>query len=92
MGILDWKHEPYHREKITSLLKRRGLRPDFSELWEVHGPHADMNFQMFVGYAINTDDPKDTYCVTVWPGHGVWEIDDPSQWNQTDPTRRIAVQ
>ena len=91
MGILDWKQEAYHREKITSLLKRRGLRPDLTEPWEIHGPHEDMNYQVYVGYAVNTDDPSDTYCVSIRPGQGVYEIDDPSEWYKTEPDRRITA-
>jgi hypothetical protein len=91
MGVINWKKETYHREKITQTLKRRGLRPDLSNPWEVHGPHEGMNFQMYAGYAINTNDPNDTYCVTIWPGHGVYEIDDPSEWNKTEPGRRLTI-
>ncbi len=91
MGILNWKTEEYHREKITKALKVRGLIPD-STTWEVHGPHEGMNYQVYVGYATDKDNPNDTYCLVFWPGRGVWEIDDPSDWwKKGEKTRRITI-
>mgnify|MGYP000853102449 CR=1 FL=1 len=55
MGVLDFKHQPKHLARIRRILSRRGLVPDLTEEWEIHGPHVGMNYQVYVGYA----HPKD---------------------------------
>ena len=61
MGILDFKdesYEPHYRERIKSALKRRGLEFDPREEWGVHGPHQDMNYQVYIGHAYYKADPN----------------------------------
>jgi hypothetical protein len=91
MGILNLKQEPYHNEKIATMLRRRGLAPITSEIWEVHGPHGDMPYQVYVGYLASKDDADETYCVVVWPGRGVYEIDQPSEWGNIRNHRRFTA-
>jgi hypothetical protein len=91
MGILNLKQEPYHNERITNMLNRRGLAPITSEIWEVHGPHGGMAYQVYVGYVASTDDANETYCVVVWPERGVYEIDQPSVWGNINNNRRFTA-
>ena len=58
MGRLDFKHEEEHFKYIRSTLLRRGLVPDLTEEWEVHGPHQGWNYQVYVGYALPKDEKK----------------------------------
>lgn len=51
MGILNLKSEKHHRDRIKKALRRRGLELDTQEEWEIHGPHQDMNYQVYVGGA-----------------------------------------
>ena len=44
MGVLNLQTEAYHRQKITTALQRRALKPDLEEDWEVHGPHETFNY------------------------------------------------
>lgn len=91
MGVLNFKKESYHLQKITDALQKRGMIPDLEEDWEIHGPHGpEMNFQVYVGYAIVKDDPTDCPCVSISP-KGVYEIDDPSDWGKIDPEKRITI-
>lgn len=55
MGILDFENQPKHLVCIRRILARRGLAPDLTEKWEIHGTHENMNYQVYVGYA----HPKD---------------------------------
>jgi hypothetical protein len=34
--------------RIRRRLARRGLKPDFSEEWEVHGPHRGMPYEVYI--------------------------------------------
>jgi hypothetical protein len=52
LGYLDFDHEKRHLSIIRRALFRRGLAPDLDELWEIHGPHQEMSYQVYVGYAI----------------------------------------
>src|SRR5947207_1667382 len=94
MGLLNFETEVAHRQKITTALRRRGLVPDLEEEWEIHGPHAGMNFQVYVGYVISQDDPSESFCVAVslhGAQRGVYEIDDPSYWHEALPEKKIPV-
>jgi hypothetical protein len=43
---------------IRRRLARRGLKPDFSEEWEVHGPHSpEMPYQVYIGRAFSEPVP-----------------------------------
>jgi len=69
-------------------LGRRGLKPDLDSGWEVYGPHRDMNYQMYVGYAY--DETGEYFCVAIYP-RAVYEIDDPSDWWKVKPEDRIPI-
>ncbi len=61
MGTLDFKDDPYassYKERIKQALRRRGLEFDPKEEWEVHGPHQDMNYQVYIGYGYYKADPN----------------------------------
>lgn len=95
MGVLNFEEQPHHRRKITDALRHRGLMPDLVEEWEVHGPHAGMNFQVYVGYAVSKDDPLDCFCVAIslhGTGRGVYEIDDPTRWGERSPDKKIPIE
>ena len=50
MGILNFRQEKEHLEYIKRKLNSRGLKIDTTDDWEVHGPHENMNYQVFIGY------------------------------------------
>lgn len=77
MGDLDFKskQEKEHLKRITSALKRRGLIPELDgDAWQVHGPHQDMNYQWYEGWAYYKDDPEDSVYVNIYPKR-VYAID-----------------
>ena len=51
MGFLNFKEEKYNLQRIKSALRRRWLTMDPADDWEIHGPHQDMNYQIFIGPA-----------------------------------------
>ena len=51
MGTLDLNQDREHFKTIKERLRRRGLEPCLDEEWEIHGPHPDMNYQIYIGYA-----------------------------------------
>lgn len=58
MGTLDLENEKYHSKRIRKALNRRGLKMDKDEDWEIHGPHMEMNYQVYVGYGYEDADPN----------------------------------
>jgi hypothetical protein len=88
MDYINWSRDAYQRKKIEAILKLYGLRYDTSEAWEVHS--LPEGRQVYVGYAFSTETSGDVFCVVVWPDHDVYEIDNPSRWQKTEPTRKFA--
>lgn len=66
MGTFDSEHDKRGVRIIGNVLKKRGLIPDFSEEWEIHGPHRDMNYQVYIGWAYKKADTK---AVCICPQH-----------------------
>lgn len=60
MGTLDLENDKHYRKVIDDALGKRGLILDDSEDWEVHGPHQEMNYQVYIGWAYRDADPKVT--------------------------------
>lgn len=106
MGYLDLKNEKEHLNCIRRILSRRGLSPDLKNEWEIHGPHQDFNYQVYVGYALPRN-KKDKckvcdlpwmkckahvnfYCVAIYP-RAVYEIEDPTKWASPTEEDRISV-
>lgn len=58
MGHLDFEHEKEHYKRIKKVLARRGIKIDTSQEWKVHGPHSDMNYHVFVGFAYTAPEPN----------------------------------
>jgi len=88
MGIINLDEDKEIVRYIRRSLARRGLKPDFEEDWEVHGPHRDMNYQVYIGYAGNDH----WYgCVAIYP-RAVYEIDRPSDWWRAYPENRIPTE
>jgi len=106
VGTLNFSKEKEHLAIIRKRLAVRGLKPDLKSEWEIHGPHQDMNYQVYVGYAMPSDDKEECrycslpwkqckvhpnyYCVVIYP-RGVFEIFDPSKWYKPEPENRIGV-
>lgn len=81
MSILDLNQEREHLERIKSALKRRGMSPEIKELeWEVHGPHPDMNYQIYIGYGNYILEEGGKWLV-IYP-RAVYELpdQDPDNW------------
>lgn len=89
MGFLNLVDEPYHRRKIMRILRRRGMKPNMKMEWEIHGPHQNMNYQVYVGDAI--DSSGDTGYVAIYP-RAVYEIDNSFDWWKPEPERKIPIQ
>ena len=93
VGYIDFEDpdERRHVKRIKAALRRRGLVPDETCEWEVHGPHPGMNYQVYVGEAANFNRPgwQQRWCVAIYPW-AVYEINEPSEWG-ADPERRIRV-
>ena len=98
MGFLNFESQPYHMKVIERVLGRRGLKPDFESDWEIHGPHQDMNYQVYVGYAKSKPEGK-----CIWSSKkiirtgcsvhdiihcvaiypkSVYEIEEPEKWGE----------
>ncbi len=108
MGFLDLEYDVEIVRKIKRRLKKRGLVMDTEEVWEVHGPHPDMPFQVFIGYAFvrregkcicpyppeftRNDCPVHGYVCVALYPRAVYEIESPSKWWDISPENRIPVE
>ena len=91
MGVLNFEVETRHLQKITAALKRRDLLPvTDEEEWEIHGPHDQMNYQVYVGYAVSKDDPNDCPLVAIYP-RAIYEIEERSDWGRVLPEKKIST-
>jgi hypothetical protein len=94
MGYLDFSYEKHHLKKIKQALKRRDLFFDPEDDWEVHGPHQDMNYQVYVGRAYETFEPDAKYeydkgfNIAIFP-RAVYAF--AFSWQNCNPTDRIPV-
>jgi hypothetical protein len=103
MGKINKDHE----KVIRKALSRRGLKPDLTYEWEVHGPHTGMNWPVYVGCAY-TEAEEGEKCNC--PGlrlvnckahirrfyvaiypRAVYELDEASDWYKADPENRLFV-
>jgi len=95
MGILDFNEDKKIKKCIERRLKSRGLILDESEEWDIHGPHPEMDYQVYIGRVVYDDQHRSgragfrTY-VVIYP-RAVYEIDSPSDWYRVEPENRIAV-
>jgi hypothetical protein len=60
MGYVDLDDEPEHGKYVRRQLKRRGLVPS-GDTWEIHGPHQNMNYQVYVGEASRISKPEEEF-------------------------------
>lgn len=57
MGYLNFKDGgEQHLSVIRRALRRRGLQMDEADDWEIHGPHQDMNYVVYIGKAYESLD------------------------------------
>jgi hypothetical protein len=83
MAYLDEVEEKSeHYKYIEKRLTSRGLEINKKWAWEIHGPHQDMNYVVYVGLV------KDGRMVVIYPKK-VYEIDDESKWWDCDPEKII---
>jgi hypothetical protein len=87
MGFVDFKSEPEHLEYLRKRLASYGLKPDKNWEWEIHGPHQDMDYQVYIGYA--KDARGIEHCVAVYP-RSIYEVDDPSDWYKGFSENRLS--
>jgi len=94
MGYLDFddESEKKHLTRIRQILRRRNMVPVLNdEPWQVHGPHPNMDYQVFIGEALNIHDrQRGPVCVAIFPW-GTYEISDESQWANWANAERIPV-
>ncbi len=87
MGVLNFENsDEKHKRRITSALTRRGWLPDLKSDWEIHGPRPDMDYEVYVGTAIDADG-EDRY-VAIYP-KAIYEIDKPSDWWKKNEDMRV---
>lgn len=89
MGFIDLEENGRYRKEITTKLARRGLTPDLSEEWEIHGPHLNMNYSVLIGWAHDSKD--EWFCVAIYPW-AVYEIEDADDWWKCRPENRLYVE
>jgi hypothetical protein len=91
MGCLDFSDErdKYHLAIIRRRLGRRSLKPHLDTVWEIHGPHEGMNFQVYMGWAGPIKGTGDV-CVAIYPW-ATYEIQDTNQWNMVGAENRIYI-
>lgn len=87
MGIIDFNQQPYFKTDIEKTLANRGMTIDPRWEWEVHGPHPDFKYQVYVGFA-NARWQRGTLCVAIYPNK-VYEIDSPCAWNKINSEKEI---
>jgi len=66
-------------------LRKRFLKNN--DEWEIHGPHQDMNYQVYIGPAYRK---KECFLVAIYP-KAVYEIDNYDDWWKADPEKRITI-
>lgn len=88
MGFLNFRKEKVHLKRIQAALKRRGLTMKQADDWEVHGPHHDMNYQVFIGPAYRRGKWD---CIAVVYPWAVYGVSQHSEWSQVSPADRIPV-
>jgi hypothetical protein len=86
VGYIDFQSEPDHTRRIRRALESRGLQFDPAEEWEIHGPHQDMNYEVYVGTA---REGKMLRTVAIWP-KAVYAVGDTSRWWDISPENRLA--
>jgi len=109
MGTINFDHDKEIAGRINRSLRRRGLKVDLeTEEWIVHGPHKNMNYQVYVGYAVNIPEPGEKCscpagtqrvgcpvhggCCVVVYPRAVYEVEEPSKWWDTQPENRILAE
>ena len=88
MGYLDLKEEKEILKFITGMLKRRGFEPDLKNEWEIHGEHKNMDFRVYIGYAI--DSKSEETLVVIYPKSVYW-LDSSSDWWKCEPDHRVYI-
>jgi len=66
--------------EIREALRKRGLTLVYKKEWEKHGPHQDMEYEIFVG-AAKGPWGSSVGCVVIYPW-GVWAIDGSDVWHR----------
>ncbi|MFB3764847.1 MAG: hypothetical protein ACE14P_06310 [Methanotrichaceae archaeon] len=89
MGFIDLENDgKQYLARVKAALSRRGLKPDLSEEWTIHGPHQNMDYPVLIGWA---HDGKDNWhLVAVYP-RAVYEIEDESNWWDVGSKNRLWV-
>ena len=61
MGFLDFEYSKEDLKFILSALRRRNLFMDEEDDWEIHGPHHDMDYQVYIGRVFEQPLPVYTF-------------------------------
>ena len=107
MRYLDFSYEKEHLKRIKSALKRRNLQIDETDEWEIHGPHPERNYQVYIGRVykeldhnltcncsskgIDRCDKHKDGFYVVLYPWAVYEIQEPGDWRKAAPLDRISV-
>lgn len=68
MSFLDFENGKEDLKFIRSALRKRGLFMDEEDEWEVHGPHQDMNYLVYIGRVFEQPIPVYTLCTCATMG------------------------
>lgn len=88
MSLLDPEEDRLHFDRIQKALKKRGLKIELENGWEVRGPYSrEIYYRVYVGEAVWPNGEIGLVAIYPW---GVWGIDDSEHWLKRDPERRIT--
>lgn len=90
MGLIDLKEEKEILKFITGMLKRRGLEPDLKKLVKVHGPHPDMDYQVYIVIANDLKTGESGARVAIYPKSVYW-LEDYFHWWKCEPEDKIPI-
>lgn len=107
MGYLNFRDGgEKHLSSIKGALRRRDLQMDENDDWEIHGPHQNMNYVVYIGKVYESLDQtlecscaeaittcgkhRDGFYVAIYP-RAVYAIDEPPGWRQPKQEDRIPV-
>jgi len=77
------------KNRLNTRLKEYGLRIMPTAENEMHGPHPQMEYLVYVLFIKEIDHPKNQYWVAVYP-RAIYQIEDSCSWYKADPDSRLS--
>lgn len=76
------------KDRLNNRLKKYGLRIMPTADNEMHGPHLQMNYVVYVLFVKEIEHPKNQYWISVFP-RMVYQINNSCDWWKTDPDMKL---